>query len=55
MKFENIKNMINEEYDDFDTICSKIKSFLKSLEKTYDDKTIMVAFETIIRDKKSKK
>ena len=48
MKLETIK----ENYDDFESALFRVKAIIKSLRKTYSDKTIIMAFKKAIKNKK---
>lgn len=51
MKLEQAKKIINENYDDYASAIFKITAMVKSLRKTYDDHTIILAFQEVMKKK----
>lgn len=51
MKLEKVKQIVNENYDDYESVIFKMKGIIKSLRKTYDDKTIEMAFKKVMKSK----
>ena len=51
MKLEKVKQIVNENYDDYESAIFKMKGIIKSLRKNYDDKKIEMAFKKVMKSK----
>jgi hypothetical protein len=51
MKFDTALKIINENYSNYDSAVFKMKCIIRSLRKTYDDDTIIMAFQDAMKKK----